>query len=75
MAHDFIFVHHCNYIAVLLISGFASAAIHLSFDRGPDMLTDVLSSKRIKFIRAEYIDFDRKVITSQPSIDVKNIGW
>ena len=24
---------------------------------------------------AEYIDFDREVVTSQPSIDVKNIAW
>ena len=24
---------------------------------------------------AEYIDFDRDVVTSQPSIDVKNIAW
>ena len=24
---------------------------------------------------AEYIDFDREVVTSQPSIDVKNIVW
>ena len=24
---------------------------------------------------AEYIDFDREVVTSQPSIDVKNIDW
>ena len=23
----------------------------------------------------EYIDFDREVVTSQPSIDVKNIAW
>ena len=54
MAHDSIFVHHCNCITVLLISGFACAAIRLSFDRGPDMLIDVVSSnKRIKFIRAE----------------------
>ena len=53
MAHDSIFVHHCNCITDLLISGFASAAIRLSFDRGPDMLIDVVSSnKRIKFIRA-----------------------
>ena len=24
---------------------------------------------------AEYIDFDREVVTSQPSIDVKNMAW
>ena len=24
---------------------------------------------------AEYINFDREVVTSQPSIDVKNIAW
>ena len=24
---------------------------------------------------AEYIDFDREVVISQPSIDVKNIAW
>ena len=24
---------------------------------------------------AEYIDFDGKVVTSQPSTDVKNIAW
>ena len=24
---------------------------------------------------AEYIDFDGEVVTSQPSIDVKNIAW
>ena len=54
MAHNAIFVHHCNCITVLLISGFACAAIRLSFDRGPDMLIDVVSSnKRIKFIRTE----------------------
>ena len=27
------------------------------------------------FSAAEYIDFDREVVTSQPSIDVKNIAW
>ena len=24
---------------------------------------------------AEYIDFDREIVTSQPSIDVKNMAW
>ena len=24
---------------------------------------------------AEYVDFDREVVTSQPSINVKNIAW
>ena len=24
---------------------------------------------------AEYIDFDREIVTSQPSIDIKNIAW
>ena len=46
--------NHCNCITVLLISGFACAVISLFFDRGPDMLIDVVSSnKTIKFIRAK----------------------
>ena len=54
MAHDSIFGYYCNCITVLLISGFACAAIRLSFDTGPNMLIDVVSSnKRIKFIRAD----------------------
>ena len=32
-----------------------------------DLSTDVSA--------VEYIDFDREVVTSQPSIDVKNIAW
>ena len=54
MTNDSIFVHHYSCIIVLLISGFTIAAIRLSFDRGLDMLIDVVSSnKRIKFPRAE----------------------
>ena len=54
MTYDFIFVHHCNCITVLLISAFACAAIRLSFGSGSDMLMHFVSSnKRIKFIRAE----------------------
>ena len=54
MAHDSIFGYYCNCITVLFISGFACVAIRLSFDTGPNMLIDVVSTnKRIKFTRAD----------------------
>ena len=85
MAHDSFFVHHCNCITVLLISGFASAAIRLSFyttSRLQPLDAGVIRNSKLKY-REKLLKFvisrindNVKVTDIIQEVDVlKAISW